>query len=149
MDQIIASNIKRLRKMRGLSQEGLAERADLNPTHLSQIETCRRKPRQDTLMALSKALGVQTKVLHMDYSETLKPSPEDALAVMTEAVEITTLLGPEVVAALTASTLNEDELTFIRDQIIGMLTEAAKDGSAIEGDTTQEKNQLPKKPAKA
>jgi hypothetical protein len=85
----------------------------------------------------------------MDYSETLKPSPEDALAVMTEAVEITTLLGPEVVAALTASTLNEDELTFIRDQIIGMLTEAAKDGSAIEGDTTQEKNQLPKKPAKA
>lgn len=94
MDQIIASNIKRLRKMRGFSQEELAAAADLNTAHLSQIETCRRKPRQGTINALSKALGVQPKVLHMDYSETLRPTPEEALAVITEAIKRPALAIP-------------------------------------------------------
>jgi transcriptional regulator with XRE-family HTH domain len=53
-----ASNLRRLRKERGLSQEGLAHDAGLNTTHVAKIERTEREPGVRTVAKLAKALGV-------------------------------------------------------------------------------------------
>ena len=56
----IANKIKELRKRKGLSQEQLAEEAKLNLRTIQRIENGESEPRGDTLLRLSKALGVNT-----------------------------------------------------------------------------------------
>lgn len=41
---IFAANLRRLREERGLSQEALALRADMDPAEVRRIETCKRDP---------------------------------------------------------------------------------------------------------
>jgi DNA-binding XRE family transcriptional regulator len=52
------SPVKVWREYRGLSQRGLAARAGLNFTYLSQIETGARKGPVQTMKKLAEALGV-------------------------------------------------------------------------------------------
>lgn len=59
----LGGEIQALRKKRGLSQEQLAERANMNPTHLGHIEQGVREPRFKTLMKIADALGVRVKDL--------------------------------------------------------------------------------------
>ncbi len=53
-----AVNLRRLRRQRGLSQEGLAQSADLNMTHVAKIERSEREPGVRTVAKLAKGLGV-------------------------------------------------------------------------------------------
>jgi transcriptional regulator with XRE-family HTH domain len=53
-----AANLRRLRQERGLSQERLAQDADLNTTHVAKIERMEREPGVRTIAKLAKALGV-------------------------------------------------------------------------------------------
>ncbi len=57
--QALGQRIKVLRKRAGLTQEGLAERAGLNPKYISGIERGRENPTLDTLVRLAKELGVR------------------------------------------------------------------------------------------
>jgi transcriptional regulator with XRE-family HTH domain len=54
----IAANLKRLRTMRGLSQEKMAELADFHRTYVSQLERCVTNISVDGLERLAMALGV-------------------------------------------------------------------------------------------
>jgi transcriptional regulator with XRE-family HTH domain len=56
--QRIASNLKRLRKERGWSQEYMAERAEFHRTYVSQLERCVTNISIDGLEKLAIALGV-------------------------------------------------------------------------------------------
>ena len=58
-----AANLRRFRKVAGLSQEELAFRADIHRTQISFIESGKRMPRLDTLVKLAGALGVTTNDL--------------------------------------------------------------------------------------
>lgn len=51
------------RKMQDLSQEKLAEKADLDRTYLSDIERGVRNPGIKNVARLAKALGITTSVL--------------------------------------------------------------------------------------
>ncbi len=51
-------NISFYRKLRGLSQEKLAERVDISRTHMSRIETADCAVSLDVVFALADALGV-------------------------------------------------------------------------------------------
>jgi transcriptional regulator with XRE-family HTH domain len=53
-----AANVRRLRQERGLSQERLAERADLHMTDIARIETLRRDPGVRVVAKIAHGLGV-------------------------------------------------------------------------------------------
>lgn len=51
-------NIARIRTEKGLSQDALAERADLDRTYVSGIERGVRNPGIKTVLGIARALGV-------------------------------------------------------------------------------------------
>ena len=59
--KLLGVRIKELRKTRGLSQEQLSEKIDIDPKHLSRIESGRSFPSLDTLEKLANALQVEIK----------------------------------------------------------------------------------------
>ena len=64
--QRVATNLKKLRMMRGLSQEKMAEAADFHRTYVSQLERCVTNISIDGLERLANALNV-------DIADLLKP----------------------------------------------------------------------------
>ena len=56
--RILARNLKRLRKERGLTQEELADLAGLNRNYVGMIERQENAASVDTLEALAKSLQV-------------------------------------------------------------------------------------------
>ena len=61
--ETMAMRLKTLRKARGMSQEALAERADISRTYLARLETARQDPTLSTLEKLAKALKVPIEKL--------------------------------------------------------------------------------------
>lgn len=57
--KLIGERIRELRKMRKLSQEQVAERADISPNYLSRIECGKENPTLDMLIKLARALGTE------------------------------------------------------------------------------------------
>jgi transcriptional regulator with XRE-family HTH domain len=56
----LAANLRRHRKRLGLTQEQLADACDLHPTSIGLLERRKRSPRLDTLVALSRALQLDS-----------------------------------------------------------------------------------------
>lgn len=54
----IGERIKRFRSMRGLSQEKLAERAQISNTYLSRVENGRRQASLEVLTRIAAALNI-------------------------------------------------------------------------------------------
>ncbi|HET9185420.1 MAG TPA: helix-turn-helix transcriptional regulator [Solirubrobacterales bacterium] len=61
--QRFGMNLATERRKAGLSQEDLAFRADLHRTEVSLIERGLREPRLETLLKLSRGLGVMPATL--------------------------------------------------------------------------------------
>jgi transcriptional regulator with XRE-family HTH domain len=57
--RIMAANVRRLRKARGLTQEQLAHDADIDLTYLGGIERGRRNPSLAVLVRIAAALGAE------------------------------------------------------------------------------------------
>lgn len=56
-------NLKRTRDEKKLSQEKLAEKADLDPTYISGIERGVRNPSVLSILRIAKALGIEASNL--------------------------------------------------------------------------------------
>ena len=56
---ILAKNVRRLRKSTGLSQEELADRAGLHRTYISSIERGQRNVSLENIFVLANALGIE------------------------------------------------------------------------------------------
>lgn len=63
MENLLGPRIKSLRKIRGLTQEQLAERCDVSPSCISRWETGTLYPRRENMDALAKALQVKVEDL--------------------------------------------------------------------------------------
>jgi transcriptional regulator with XRE-family HTH domain len=59
----IAANVRRVRRQRGLTQETLAERADLGPAFVQKVERGVTNLSVETLVALATALDVKPQDL--------------------------------------------------------------------------------------
>ncbi|WP_113313103.1 helix-turn-helix domain-containing protein [Hyphomicrobiales bacterium] len=57
--ETFAKNLRRLRQSKGLSQEELAHRADLDRTYISSLERSIYSPSIDVVDRLSTVLGVE------------------------------------------------------------------------------------------
>ena len=55
----LVMRLKKIRAQRGLTQEGLADKAGVSRQYLSRLETGRHDPSLSTLVKLAKALRVK------------------------------------------------------------------------------------------
>jgi transcriptional regulator with XRE-family HTH domain len=55
-----ATNLRHRRQMAGLSQEALADACNLHRTEISLLERCKRSPRLETIVILSRGLGLSS-----------------------------------------------------------------------------------------
>jgi transcriptional regulator with XRE-family HTH domain len=60
---VLGETIRSYRKQSGLSQEQLAERADLHHNFVGEIERGEKAATIDTLLKIAKALGVRARDL--------------------------------------------------------------------------------------
>jgi transcriptional regulator with XRE-family HTH domain len=55
-----AANLRQQRERAGLSQEALADACNLHRTEISLLERCKRSPRLETIVILSRGLGLSS-----------------------------------------------------------------------------------------
>jgi transcriptional regulator with XRE-family HTH domain len=55
-----AANLRQHRERAGLSQEALADACDLHRTEISLLERCKRSPRLETIVILSRGLRLSS-----------------------------------------------------------------------------------------
>ena len=93
----IGQRIRQLRRERGLSQETLAECAEISPTHMSHIETASTKLSLPVLAALAQRLSVSTDYLlygssantHEEVDAVLDTCSESPIQILAEVVKST------------------------------------------------------------
>lgn len=56
----LAANLREQRERTGLSQEALADICDLHRTEISLLERCKRSPRLETIVILSRGLELSS-----------------------------------------------------------------------------------------
>ncbi|MFP5271060.1 helix-turn-helix domain-containing protein [Coleofasciculus sp.] len=69
LNQVVASNLRKLRKELGISQEELAEKCGLHRTYIGAIERSERNITLQTLERLAGSLGVSPLELLKDNSD--------------------------------------------------------------------------------
>lgn len=57
----IGQNIRKFRKKRAMTQEVLAEKANLHPVYISQVERADRAITIEALLRITKALGIRLR----------------------------------------------------------------------------------------
>lgn len=57
---LFGQNVRKQRTDKGLSQEALADKADLDPTYISGIERGVRNPSLLSIVRIAKALGIDS-----------------------------------------------------------------------------------------
>lgn len=70
---LLGRRIKNLRKTRRLTQEALAEKANLHPKYVSSLERGKENPTLDVFLKLSNALGVELPELFSIEQEEADP----------------------------------------------------------------------------
>ncbi|MDO3621830.1 helix-turn-helix transcriptional regulator [Ralstonia pseudosolanacearum] len=71
--QVFASNLRALRRAKEISQEALADAAELSRTYVSSVERCERNISIDNIGKLANALGTSPMVLlDPDLAKRLK-----------------------------------------------------------------------------
>jgi transcriptional regulator with XRE-family HTH domain len=71
--ELLANNIKKYRKIRGFSQEMLAEKARTSTTHIGMIEIGKKFPSTRMLEKIALALGIDTPELFTTGTVTFLP----------------------------------------------------------------------------
>ena len=61
-----AANVRHAREARGWSRAELAARSSLSEQAVWQLESARRWPREETILAIARALGIGPQVLFLD-----------------------------------------------------------------------------------
>ena len=82
----LASRMKELRKLRGITQEQLAERAGMASISISLIETCRQWPGVESIASIAKALDVPETALFQSKEVTIRVTGRDVLRYFRDAV---------------------------------------------------------------
>lgn len=82
----VGRRIKEAREKRHLTQEELAARIDISPTHVSVIERGTKIPRLDTFVAIANALEVSGDALLLDVGDHAAESQASDLSAALEGL---------------------------------------------------------------
>ena len=82
----VGRRIKEAREKRHLTQEELAARIDISPTHVSVIERGTKIPRLDTFVAIANALEVSGYALLLDVVDHAAESQASDLSAALEGL---------------------------------------------------------------
>ena len=82
----VGRRIKEAREKRHLTQEELAARIDISPTHVSVIERGTKIPRLDTFVAIPNALEVSGDALLLDVVDHAAESQASDLSAALEGL---------------------------------------------------------------
>lgn len=66
---MIGSNIKKFRKIKGMSQAKLSEKTNIPQTTISDLENGKYIPKIDVLYAISKALNVNIEDIYTELRD--------------------------------------------------------------------------------
>jgi len=80
--ELLAKNIKKFRKIRGFSQEILAEKAFTSTTHIGMIEIGKKFPSPKMLEQIAEALGVDTPELFTTEAVFFLPSNDKSIELL-------------------------------------------------------------------
>ncbi|MFN0194655.1 MAG: helix-turn-helix domain-containing protein [Aestuariivirga sp.] len=70
--QVVARNLRVMRKQKGLSQDELAFQAGINRNYVGQIEREEKSPTVDMIEKLADALGADAELLFVRRSRSSK-----------------------------------------------------------------------------
>lgn len=82
----VGRRIKEAREKRHLTQEEMAARIDISPTHVSVIERGSKIPRLDTFVAIANALEVSGDALLIDVVDHAAESQASDLSAVLEGL---------------------------------------------------------------
>ena len=68
--EVLSNRIRTIRNSKGLTQECLAEKAEIHPTYISRIESGKKLPTIIIICKIADALGVDSYELLMDEVKT-------------------------------------------------------------------------------
>lgn len=80
----VGQRIKAAREKKGLTQEELAARVEISPTHVSVIERGTKIPRMDTFVAIANVLEVSADSLLVDVVDHAVESAASELSGLME-----------------------------------------------------------------
>jgi len=72
--ELLGMRVREVRKLRGLSQERLAEKVGVDPKQISRIEGGKSAPSLDSLEAIARSLQVEMKDL-LDFQHLVDNCP--------------------------------------------------------------------------
>jgi transcriptional regulator with XRE-family HTH domain len=99
--KLTGKRIQELRKKKALSQEQVAERADINTNYLSRIECGKENPTLDMLIKLSNALEVEMwEIFDFGHVTERKALKESLQAFLKTADEPTLRLALKIIRAV-------------------------------------------------
>ncbi len=75
----VAKRVAEARRARGMTQEELAAKADVSPTHISVLERGVKLPNLDTFIAIANALEVSADYLLQDVVSRSEESQSNEL----------------------------------------------------------------------
>lgn len=67
--KVFATNVKKYRNLKGLSQEAFSEKAGLHRTYISAIERERRSIALDNVQKIADALEIETYLLFINDNQ--------------------------------------------------------------------------------
>ena len=104
--ELLTDHLARLRKARKLTQEQLAERADLSADTIRRLESGGHSPSFRTLRKIAKGLGLplQTLFASLEVDPALDPAIDELVTLLRAAPRFPTRLLVEFVRGLLAKT---------------------------------------------
>ncbi len=82
MDYVIGERIKQERLNKGLTQEVLAEKANISASFLGQIERGERKLSLETLIHIAEVLNASLDYLVKDYTPSENPELDELIYIL-------------------------------------------------------------------
>ena len=77
LEKLVAENVKRIRKERGLTQEQLAELCETATSYIGLLETGKNVPKLSTIERIATALNVNPLVFFRDTRQNMLEQQEE------------------------------------------------------------------------
>jgi transcriptional regulator with XRE-family HTH domain len=85
---VLAVNLKEYRRKRGMTQEELAEKAEVSTHYIAMIETCKKYPKPEMLEHIAQTLEIEPYKLFSVISDPNEPFERLHQAIITDMKQV-------------------------------------------------------------